>query len=143
MFTNHLPDNEDYQVVFSEYAKRHFLKDFVKKYRGKRWEVTQESIKQNLRRIRALQDTQQVNELRWSGKLWLFKYDFAVAQTNISPKASGNRCLVFLDATRHLQTILLIHHKSHLPEKKGETAYLLQTAKEQFSGFWEKLKNQK
>ena len=140
MFTNHLPDDEDYQVLFSEYAKRHFLKDFAKKYKGKRWEVTEESIKQDLKRVRILQDTQQVDELRRNGKLWLFKYDFAVAQTNISPKASGNRCLIFLDATRHLQTILLIYGKGHLPKNQGETAYLLKEAEKQFPEFWAKLR---
>ncbi len=140
MFTNHLPDDEDYQVLFSEYAKRHFLKDFAKKYKGNRWTVTERSILQDLKRIRVLQHTQQVDELRQNGKLWLFKYDFAVAQTNIAPKKSGNRCLIFLDAARCLQTILLIYHKGNLLKKQGETAYLLQEVEKQFPQFWEQLR---
>ena len=45
MFT-HLIDNNDklIKVSFSEYAKRHFLKNFEKKYRGAQWAVTLDSI---------------------------------------------------------------------------------------------------
>ena len=141
MFTNLLPDDEDYRVVFSEYAKRHFLKDFAKKYKGARWAITEKSILQDLKRVRVLQYTQQVDELRQGGKLWLFKYDFTVAQTNIAPKRSGNHCPSCLDAGRYLQTILLIYSKSHLPKKQGETVYLLQEVKQQFPQFWDKLRS--
>ena len=140
MFTNHLPDDEDYSVIFSKYAERHFKKDFARKYKGKQWAVTQDSIQQDLKRVRVLQRTQQVDELRQNGKFWLFKYDFAVAQTNVSAKSSGNRCLVFLDHSRYLQTILLIYSKGHLPKKQGEKMYLLQEAEEQFPDFWSKLR---
>ena len=136
MFTNRLPDDEDYRVVFSKYAERHFMKDFAKKYRGKQWLVTRESIFQDLKRVRHLQMGQQVDELRQSKKLWLFKYDFAVAKTSKSPKRAGNRCLVFLDSSRYIQTVLLVYSKGHLPKKQAETVYLEQVVKKEFSDFW-------
>lgn len=141
MFTNQLPDNEDYRVVFSDYAERHFIKSFVKKYKGKRWIVTQKSIFQDLKRIRELQRTQQVDELLQRNGKWLFKYDFAVAQTQISPKKSGNRCLVFLDSKRYLATVLVVYAKTDLPKKQDETAYLVKVLENEFPEFWEKLKD--
>ena len=141
MFTNHLPDDEDYQVLFSQYAQRHFIKDFAKKYKGRRWLVTQTSILQDLKRLRFLQQTQQVDELMYHQRCWLFKYDFAVAQTNISPKRSGNRCLVFLDSLRYIQTVLLVYNKSKLPKNQAETIYLKQLVKTEFREFWAKLIN--
>ena len=140
MFTNLLPDDEDYRVVFSQYAQRYFIKSFARKYKGRQWAVTQDSIQQDLKRIRILQRTQQVDQLRQNGKFWLFKYDFAVAQTNISAKSSGNRCLVFLDNSRYLQTALMVYGKNNLPKNQSETAYILQTTEKEFPNFWDKLK---
>ena len=59
-----------------------------------------------------------------------------------SPEKSGTRCLIFLDAARYLQTILLIYHKGSLPKKQGETAYLLQEVEKQFPQFWEAAERQ-
>ncbi len=140
MFTNQLPDNEDYRVVFSDYAERHFIKRFAKKYKGKRWVVTQESIFQDLKRVRELQKTQQVDELLQNNNRWLFKYDFAIAQTGVSAKKSGNRCLVLLDNTRYLQTVLVVYSKNDLPKNQTETAYLQKIVEKEFPEFWDKLK---
>ncbi len=139
MFTSHLPNKEDYRVVFSSYAERHFIKRFNKDYKGKRWEVTKDSIFQDLKRIHGLVDTQQVDELKSGKNCILFKYDFAVAQTNISPKASGNRCLVFLDSSQQLETILITYGKNDLPKKQQETAYLLSFVKSEFPELWNRL----
>lgn len=53
MFT-HLIIHDDklIGVTFSEFAKRHFLKNFEKKYRGRQWEVTIESIMEDIGRIK-------------------------------------------------------------------------------------------
>lgn len=140
MFTNLLPDNEDYRVIFSDYSNRHYIKRFAKAYKGKRWMITQDSIFQDLKRVRELQLTQQVDQLKYANKRWLFKYDFAVAQSNISPKKSGNRCLVFLDSTRYQATILLLYGKDDLPKNQSETSYLLKIAEEEFPELWDKIK---
>ncbi len=139
MFTSRLPNDDDYRVIFSSYAKSHFIKRFSKSYRGRQWDVTQDSIFQDLKRIYALKSTQQVDELRHGSDCILFKYDFAIAQTGISPKASGNRCLVFLDTSRQLQTILLLYGKGDIPKNKAETAYLMDIVKQEFSEFWNRI----
>lgn len=139
MFTNRLPNDEDYRVVFSPYAERHFIKRFAKDYRGKQWIVTKDSIFQDLKRIYALTSSQQVDELKRGTDCVLFKYDFAVAQTRISPKASGNRCIVFLDVKRQLEIVLILYGKTDLPKDTSETQFVLKTVQAEFPELWQRL----
>lgn len=139
MFTSPLPNDDDYRVVFGAYTQRHFIKRFAKDYKGKQWTITQDSIFQDLKRIHALTNTQQVDELKCGDSCILYKYDFAVAQTNVSPKASGNRCLVFLDIARQMQTVLLVYNKGDLPKNQQETAYIVSVAKNEYPELWQRL----
>lgn len=139
MFTSPLPDSDDYRVVFSDYAQRHHIKRFAKDYKGKRWLVTQDSIFQDLKRVHSLQMLQQVDELKNGDGCKLFKYDFTVAQSNVSPKGSGNRCIVFLDSLNHRQDVLIVYGKNDLPKNSSETQYIYKTVKDQFKDLWEKL----
>jgi len=132
MFTNLLPDDEPYLVYIEPYAQRHFIKRFEKDYPGKRWMVTLDSIREDLKRVRALARTSQVDELRYTNGFWLFKYDFSVALSKKSPKASGNRCLVFLDSSTHQLRILLLYGKDDLPKQISESEYLRQVMEEQY-----------
>lgn len=139
MFTDPLPDNDDYRIFFSDYAQRHFIKRFAKDYKDRRWDVTLDSIFQDLKRVHSMQMTQQVDELKRGDGCKLFKYNFTVAQSGVSPKASGNRCIVFLNAARHLQDILMVYGKTDLPKNVGETQYIYKTVEEQFKELWERL----
>ena len=138
MFTHLIVhDNRLIRVAFSEFAKRHFLKNFEKKYRGRQWEVTVESILEDIGRIKMqgnkLEMTQQVDELWYKDGRWIFKYDFAVAQTRKSAKSSGNRCVVFLDSNCNEAEILVIYHKDDLPKNMGEQAWIKSTLINTFS----------
>lgn len=139
MFSSQLPDNDDYRVVVGAYAMRHFIKRFAKEYKGKRWDITFSSIEQDLRRVHALQSTQQVNELKRGSGCILFKYDFTIAQSRVSPKAAGNRCVVFLDTETHMQTILVMYAKTDLPKNHNETAWIYETIKHQYIDTWKRL----
>jgi hypothetical protein len=139
MFTSLLPDNEDYRVFFSPYAERYFMKQYAKEYKAKRWGVTLDSIFQDLKRVHSLQLTQQVDELKRGKGCKLFKYDFAVAQSEVSPKASGNRCVVFLDENRHRLDVLMVFHHKYLPKNVHETRYIHKVIQEQFKELWERL----
>ncbi len=126
MFTNLLPVSENlYSVLYSKYAKTHFLKKFQKKYSGKQWEFTEESIKQDLARLRMKNNTtqrgNQIDELKHKDCYWLAKYDFKIAKTMTSTKDSGNRCIVFINNDKDLLEILLIYHKDDIPKNKTET----------------------
>jgi hypothetical protein len=129
-------DNNLFTVEFSDYAKRHYLKRFEKDYKGRQWEVTLESILQDMARMKTsdsdLQRTGQVDELWHKDSYWIFKYDFRVAQTKESTKSSGNRCIAFLDISSNKIEILMIFGKGDLPKNKGEQAFIKQTLDENF-----------
>ncbi len=139
MFTSRLPNNEDYRVYVSYYASKHFVKRFTKIYKGKQWLVTYDSIFQDLKRVHSLQDTQQVDQLKQGQDCVLFKYDFAVAKTNISPKASGNRCIVFLNTKTLRIDVLIVYGKGDLPKNIAETQYIFKTVKSEFPNLWNML----
>jgi hypothetical protein len=115
------------------------MKRFAKEYRGKRWEVTLKSIEQDLRRVHAMQSSQQVDELKHGSGCILFKYDFTIAQSGESTRASGNRCVIFLDVETHQQTILLCYGKGDLPKNMHETQFIYNTVEEQFKDLWQRL----
>jgi hypothetical protein len=137
MFTHRIfNDNNLFAVKFSDYAKRHYLKRFKKEYHGKQWDITVESILQDMARIKTvdsdLQKTQQADELWQKDNYWVFKYDFRVAQTKESTKSSGNRCVAFLDNSADKIIILIIYGKGDLPKNIGERAFIEQTLNENF-----------
>jgi len=140
MFTHRIfNDNNLFIVEFSDYAKRHYQKRFEKEYKGKQWDITVESITQDLARIKTsnsdLQKTQQVDELWHKDNYWVIKYDFRVAQTKESTKSSGNRCIVFLDNATNNITILIIYGKGDLPKNISEQAYIAQTLDKEFRDY--------
>jgi len=132
-------DNNLFTVKFSDYAKNHYLKRFEKDYRGKQWDITVESIFQDLARIKTgnsdLQRTQQVDELWHKDNCRILKYDFRVAQTKESSKSSGNRCVAFLDNVANRIEILVIFGKSDLPKNTGEQTFIKQTLIKEFRGY--------
>ena len=140
MFTHRLfNENNLFTVEFSDYGKLHYLKRFEKSYRGKQWDITVESIFQDMSRIKTcdsdLQKTQQVDELWQKDSYWIFKYDFRVAQTKDSTKSSGNRCVAFLDNIASKITILIILGKGDLPKNIGEQAFIEKTLCEEFRDY--------
>jgi len=129
MFLHLLPSDEKiFPVFFSEYAKRHFLKRFQKDYRGKQWQITEDSIRQDLSRISNgvsdLQKTQQIDELWHDGEIWIFKYDFRIAKTNVSVKASGNRAVGIINNKTNRIDIVMVYSKTDLPKNMSETQFI-------------------
>jgi len=138
VFTHQLQSSGNlFTVEFSDYSKRFYLKRFEKDYKGRQWDITIESIIQDLARIRTsdLQKTQQVDELWYKDSFWIFKYDFRVAQTKESTKSSGNRCVAFLDNEANKIEILIIFGKGDLPKNKGEQAFIKQTIEKEFGDY--------
>lgn len=129
MFSNPISSSDKlFNVQFEDFAQTHFLKNFKKKYPGKQWEVTENSIKADLGRLRMKNNTTQystqVDQLKHKDCYWLAKYDFRVAKTKESSKTSGNRCVVFIDDNHDKLSILLIYAKTDLPKNKDETVFI-------------------
>ena len=144
MFTHLLPHNDTvlFRIDFSVFSKRCYLKYLEKKYPKKTWDITIESIIQDLSRIRTsvsdLQKTMQVDELWHNKDCWIFKYDFRVAGTKTSTKASGNRVVAFLDLSNNFIEILMIYDKGCLPKNKSETTFIEGVIKEEFPDYFKK-----
>ena len=144
MFTHLLPYNDTvlFRIDFSVFLKRYYLKYFEKKYPKKVWDITIESIVQVLSRVRTsvsdLQKTMQVDELWHNNDCWIFKYDFRVAGTKTSTKASGNRVVAFLDLSNNFIEILIIYDKGCLSKNKSETAFIEGIIKEEFPDYFKK-----
>ena len=140
MFTHRIfNDSRLFTVEFDDYAKRHYLKRFEKEYKGRQWDITVESIIQDLARMKTsdsdLHKTQQADELWHKDRYWIFKYAFRVALTKESTKSSGNRCIVFLDNATNRITILMIYGKGDLPKNISEQAYIEQTLEQELTDY--------
>lgn len=145
MFTNLLPDSDKlFSVFYEEYAKRHYLNKFQKKYKGNIWDYTEDSIKQDLARLRmknnTTQKSSQIDELKYKNNKWLAKYDFKIAGSKESTKTSGNRCIVYIDNDKDLIKILLIYNKNDLPKNKNETAYIFDELERNYKELMENFK---
>lgn len=130
MFTHLLPNsNKLFSVKFTSYAEKHYLNSFKKKYKGKIWEFTELSIKEDLSRLRTINNTtqksNQIDELKYNDNTWLAKYDFKIAGSNQSTKASGNRCILYININEDIIEILLIYNKTDIPKNKKETKYIM------------------
>ena len=137
MFTNLLPSSSILlSVSYRSFAESHYLKSFQKKYKGKQWEKTQNSIFEDLKRLRVTnnktQRSSQIDELNHLNDYWLFKYDFRVAGTNESSKTSGNRIIGFIDNKFNKLEILIIYGKIDLRKNQSETAFIYETLKSNY-----------
>jgi hypothetical protein len=101
---------ENYSVNFDEYCERHYIKSFEKKYH-QAWVKTRITIEDVCRRIDNMLLYNRADLIAAVDEYKLVKLDFAVQGTRVSPKASGNRCILVVDEMRHNVDILLVYNK--------------------------------
>lgn len=120
-----------YNVVFEEYTKRHFIKNFEKKYKSK-WNKTQDDIIFVCEHIENMLFTKRADLISIAENSRLVKLDFAIFGLKVSPKSSGNRCILFLDDDIKLVKVLLIYSKNDIPTN-NETQAWKNIVKSQYS----------
>ena len=98
----------NYRVEFEDFAKRHYVKKFLKKYKDK-WIATELTIIAVCEHIDNMFLYDRADIISENGIYKLVKLDFAVEGTHTSPKTSGNRCVLFVDESTHLVKILLVY----------------------------------
>jgi len=101
----------NYNVVFEDYTNKHYVKTFAKKYKSA-WDRTQKDIEAVCRHIDSMLAYKRADLIKECGQYKLVKLDFAVEGTRISPKASGNRCILCIDETIRQVRILLVYSKN-------------------------------
>ena len=103
----------NYRVIFEPFTERHYVKKFHKEHKDK-WLATERTIITVCERIDNMLQYNRANLISTSGCYKLVKLDFAVESTRISPKASGNRCILFVDEDTRAVNILLVYSKDEI-----------------------------
>ena len=109
-------DQCKYNVVVEPFAERHFIKSFAKKYKSQ-WAKTLANIIFICEHIENVLKTQRADLISASGDYRLVKMDFTIFGLKVSPKKSGNRCILLVDGKMRMVRILLVYAKTDLPSK--------------------------
>ena len=103
----------NYRVQFEPFAERHYIYKFHKAYKDK-WLATERTIIAVCEHIDNMLLYNRADLISISGCYKLVKLDFAVDGTRMSPKASGNRCILFVDEDMRAVKILLVYSKNDI-----------------------------
>ena len=103
----------NYRVQFEPFTERHYVKKFQKEYKNK-WFATERTIIAVCERVDNMLRYNRADLISASGCYKLVKLDFAVEGTRMSPKASGNRCILFVDEDTRAVNILLVYSKDEI-----------------------------
>lgn len=117
--------SDGYRVYFEEYTKRHYVKDFEKKYKGS-WLTTRKALVSEFRNIDMLVNSGRTNppiHRTGDNSQWIIKHEFVIAGLRENRKTSGRRIIAHVDNTNRVVRILLIYNKDHTDKKAGETAW--------------------
>lgn len=125
----------NFSVQIEDFAERHFIKSFEKKYRDK-WDLTFVSIFAQLARIDNLLLTDRAETITDAGDIKIIKTKFKVVDTKESAKTSGNRCIVAWCISKQLVSILLVYSKTDL-SPNNETAQWTKLVKENYPQYSE------
>jgi len=112
----------NYVVTIEEFASRHYIKNFSKKYKNF-WDITIKGILLELERFEGFIKTDHLDLICSFNNISIFKADFRIAGTNFSRKASGNRYIVALDKNKNEIKILLMYHKNDIGDKNETSAW--------------------
>ena len=110
-------DQCKYSVIFEDYTKRHFIKNFEKKYKTQ-WDRTEKTIIFECEHIQNMLLTKRADLISITDGYRLAKLDFAIFGTKISPKASGNRCILLIDDSYKITKVLLVYSKTDIPTRR-------------------------
>jgi hypothetical protein len=123
-----------YAVIFEDFAERHFIKNFAKKYKGA-WDFTRNAITEELEKIDILflkSIAEYITDK--SADIAICKTEFKISGTQESRHGSGNRCIVALHKEANKVCVLLAYHKNDLGSG-NETAQWKQLIKENYPAY--------
>ena len=102
-----------YQVEITPAGQRRYIRKLKKKLKGY-WDVTLASLKEEAKRIEALLLTDKAEILHSTDGHRLIKIYFRIAGSKQSARASGHRCIVYLENRAKIAKILLVYSKNEL-----------------------------
>jgi hypothetical protein len=127
----------DYEIVIEQFAERHFIKYFEKKYKGA-WDATEEALKQEFRIFDVLFEKSIAETITDRGDVKICKTEFKISGSRESRHSSGNRCIVAVHRDTCTVHVLLVYHKSDLGNG-NETARWKQIIKDNYPEYREML----
>ena len=119
-----------YNVVVGEYARKHYIKSFSKKYKWA-WDKTFETIENMLSRIVTYNRTSKVNKIHIWEKQYIAKCEFNIEWHSISTKASWNSIIIYVDENSNEVKILLLYWKTDV-KWSNETSWWEQEIKNNY-----------
>lgn len=123
-------ETQNYSVEFDLYCERYYIKAFEKKYKSA-WLKTRSDIEEVCRRIDSMLEYKRADLISSVGQYKLVKLDFSVEGTRISPKSSGNRCILIIDEDVRSVKVLLVYSKNDISQP-NETVKWKEIIKKQF-----------
>ena len=128
-------DNQNFDVLIEDFAQRHFVKQFLKKYRNQ-WTVTEKAVVALLARVdNLIGGTTQIEVIHARHEHRIAKLDFRVAGTNESAKSSGNRVIAYIDMNTRRCRVMIIYSKNDICQP-NETQKWETMVKENFLDVW-------
>lgn len=103
-----------YAVIVEQFAERHFISKYRKKYKGA-WDATWSAMHEEFMRIETLiGETNIVETISDQGDIKICKTEFRVHGTKESRHGSGNRCIVAVRKSTCVVHVLIVYHKNYL-----------------------------
>ena len=102
-----------YKVEITPAAHKRYIKKLKKRHKA-HWDITLIALKEEIRRIEALLQTDKAEILHAVDGHRLIKIYFTIARSGQSAKASGHRCIVHLESKMRTARILLVYSKQEL-----------------------------
>lgn len=103
----------NYEVIYWDYSKSHYMKKFTKKYKTA-WGKTLQFIEFTCWRPERFLVRESFNKIHTCDTWYIAKWEFAVDGTNISPKNSWNRFIAYIDTENQKTTVLMIYWKDNI-----------------------------
>lgn len=123
----------NYEVIFEPFTERHFIKSFVKKYKGA-WDNTFRGLVLEFSLFDSLSLKDAAEIIVDSVEVKICKTEFKIAGTQESRHGSGNRCVVAVHKNTNKVCVLLVYHKNDL-NGNNETASWRNLVKENYSEY--------
>jgi len=122
-----------YSVNIKQYAERHYIKSFAKKY-GRAWDITIETLIRELQSFDILLERKIAEMITGNANIKICKVEFKIAGSNQSRHGSGNRCIAGVHKDISSINVLLIYHKNDIGDG-NETAKWKQIIKDNYSEY--------
>lgn len=103
-----------YAVVIEQFAERHYISKFKKKYKNA-WDRTRVALTEQYKRIESLIGTSNIVEIIVDSHNYkICKTEFRIAGPGKSRHASGNRCIILVDTSMFVVHVLLVYSKGDI-----------------------------